>query len=661
MTASLDSPLDRDWLMAQFESLPFERVVMLPSEWAETKRYLPPSVTVLPGPFKFDVAPYLREILDCMSLDSPVREIVFMKGAQVCATTGILENAIGYFIEHVRTAPCMMITADAELSKLRVDSYITPMLQHSKLTHLIQSSDETNTRKRGKTEKKIEWIGGGFLIPFGAQNANKLRSASIQMMLRDEIDGWPDLVGKDGDPLKLSANRTAAYESSRKILDISTPLMEGQSKIARRFAQGDQRRYFVRCLHCGHAQYLKWRRMHEGGVISGIVWQKDEAGHLIPGSTRYLCEACQHPHTNDDKTKLLSPEYGAEWRPTAKPSSPDIRSYHLSALYSPVGMQSWDACAQSWLEAWDDENNRAKNLAILQVFYNNVLGEVFEVKGERTTFEAVSSHRRSWYRYGEIPNTHCEQYCGGPVLVVVCTVDVHADNLAVAVWGWCRDRRLLLLNYARVKGNTEKPDNPETWGELAELIESKVYEADDGREYAIQVTMIDSGYRTDTVYQFCAGYEGGVYPVKGRVMSPSHQREREFSDFATPMGTQAYGITVDMYKDRWAPALRSEWSGQGIQEPTFFNAPMDATDKQLKELTAETKVARIDQRTKERIGWEWLRPSGAANELWDLLIYANAALDIIAYDLCINQMELEAVNWPVVYETLLSYLPPPSK
>jgi len=641
---------EREWLAQRFDELPTEHIVISPSKWAEDRRYLPPSVTSLPGPYSYGVAPYLREIVDCLSVDSPVREIVIMKGVQIGATVGVLENAIGYYIDHVRTAPVMLVTADAELAKLRVDSYITPMLQYSGLDALIRSSDEKNTRKTGKTEKRIEWLGGGFLIPFGAQNANKLRSISIQMMLRDEIDGWPDSVGNNGDPIKLSADRTAAYEGSRKILDISTPLVKGQSKIAKRFAQGDQRRYFVCCLACGHPQHLRWRRQDEHGVVTGIVWETDDDGRLVPDSVRYRCERCSHPHTNDDKTRLLAPEHGAEWRPTAEPVSPDIRSYHISALYSPVGMQTWATCVAKWLDAWDEEHNRPRDMPALQVFYNNVLGEPFELRGQKVQFEAVSGHRRAWYRYGEVPNKTLETICSGPVLLLTCQVDVHKENLAVSVIGWCRDRRAILVDYWRYEGNTEQLDDPNTWGQLRQLIEKKEYVADNGWRYGIAVTLIDSGYRADDVYTFAAEYDSGVFPVKGRESPPKHALVREFSEFTTPLGTRAFGITVDIYKDRWSAALRREWNGEDIQPPGHFNAPSDASDRQLRELTVEVKSERIDKATGKRIGWEWRRPSGANNELWDLLVYSNAALEIFAVDYCINQLQLEAVNWSVFWD-----------
>lgn len=641
---------DVEWLARQFEELTVELDPVTPSEWAEKHRYLPPAVTSLPGYYRFDVAPYLREIVDCLSIDSPIREVAVMKGVQVCMTTGVIENGIGYYIAHVKTAPVMMVTADAELAKLRLESYITPMLHYSGLMDLIKSADETNKRKRGKTDKKIEWHGGGFLIPFGAQNANKLRSISVQILLRDEIDGWPIVVGKDGDPIKLSADRTAAYESSRKIVDLSTPLIKGQSKIAERFDLGDQRRYYVCCLRCGFSQVLRWRHTDpETGQVTGMAWET-EGGRLVLESVRYLCQNCGHAHTNDDKTKLLSPEFGAEWRPTAEPSTPYRRSYHINALYSPVGMQTWGACVQKWLEAWDEERARPRDMGRLQVFYNNVLGEPFEVRGEKLRFERVSEHRRREYCRGQIPNTFAKRRCASPILLLTCAVDVHKDNLAVAVFGWARDRRAFLIDYWKFEGDTEQLDDRDTWGRLRKLLEDHVYVADDGAKYRIQLTLIDSSYRADTVYRFCAEYAAGVAPIKGRVAPPKSATIKEFSAFKTPMGTTAYSITVDMYKDRLSGFLRRGWDPVDQQPDGHFNAPLDLGDKELKELTVEVKREKIEARTGKRLGFEWYRPSGARNELWDLLVYNSAALDLIAWDLCRNQLGLDFVNWPAFYD-----------
>jgi phage terminase large subunit GpA-like protein len=644
-----ETPAQREWLARQFEALTSELDAVSPSTWAESKRYLPPQVTPMPGYYRFELTPYLREPLDCLSVDSPVRELSVMKGVQLGLTVGVLENAIGYFIEHIKTAPMMLVTADSELAQLRMESYITPMLAHSDLDQLIRSSDETNTRRTGRTHKKLEWVGGGFLLPLGALNAAKFRSASIQILLRDEIDAWPDTVGKDGDPLRLTADRTTGYEPTRKIVDISTPLIKGQSKIAARFERGDQRRYFVCCLRCGHAQVLRWRRTNtETGEVTGIVWEM-ERGRLIQDSVRYLCEKCSHPHINDDKTRLLAPENGAQWRPTAEPFSPDHRSYHINALYSPVGMQTWASCVQQYLEAWDVENDRPRDLSKLQVFRNNVEGEPFELRGEQLRFESVSAHRRHSYSFGEIPNQWAVEACGSAVQLLTCAVDVHKDNLAVAVMGWCRGRRALLLDYFRFEGDTEQLDDPGSWGQLRELIDHE-YVADDGKRYRLQLTLIDSGFRAERVYEFASEWGVGVNPVKGRDTPPKNALVKEFSEFTTPMGTLAFTITVDLYKDRWSAALRRAWDGEDQQPQGTFNAPLNITDKQLRELTVEVKREKIERATGKRVGFEWFRPSGSNNELWDLLIYNNAALDLIAWNLCRQQLGMDAVSWQAFFD-----------
>ncbi len=634
----------RAWLGSQIEGLTTDIEVMTPSQWAEEKRYLPASNTALPGFYSFDVTPYLKEIVDCLSVDSPIRWVSVMKGVQLGLTVGVLENFIGYSIDHVKTAPVMLVTADAELAKLRMESYITPMIQHSGLEKNLKSSDEINGRKSAKTDKKIEWDGGGFLIPFGAKNANKLRSLSIRFLLNDEIDGWPPVVGKDGDPLKLVIDRTAAYEQSRKGLDISTPLLKGQSKIEARFKLGDQRRYKVCCLKCGFPQILRWKE-EKLGVRTGIVWET-QGGLLVVESVRYLCQNCQHAHTNDDKVRLLSPAHGAFWEPDprARPISPFHRSYHISALYSPVGMQTWATCVQKWLEAWDEDNNRSRNLAELQVFYNNVLGKPYKLVGEKVRADAVSAHRRDEYRFGEVPNHFAAEHCGSPILLLTCAVDVHADCLKVAIFGWCRGRRAFLIDYLTLEGNTEREDDPGTWVALEHLLDEKEYRGTDGKKYRLPLTFVDSGYRSDQVYSFCAKYDSGVAPIKGRDL-PSGPI-KEFSSFENQSGTLCYMLTVDLYKDRWSAALRREWDRHGLQPQGHFNAPHNVTEEQLRELTVETKVPKPGTEA----GYEWRRPSGAANELWDLLVYNSAALDIVAWDVCRNQLELDTVDWKVFFD-----------
>ena len=644
-----DHNLDHDdaaWVAGQVTALTDEKHTITVSQWAEEKRYLPKQVTSMPGFYSYEVAPYLREIADCLSMDSPVREFDLMKGAQIGATVGILENAIGYVIDHVKSAPVMLLTADAELAKLRVEGYITPMLQFSNLSHLIRSSDEGNTRKTGKTSKRIEWAGGGFLVPFGARNADKLRSISIQYLLEDECDAYPDIIGKDGDPQKLAEARTKSYQQTRKIARISTPLIHGRSRIARGFERGDQRYYYVPCKACHTMQRLRFKGEKEGtGERFGMVWETNEAGALVPGSARYLCEQCGHPHRNADKAYMLP---RGEWRATAKPRDPEHRSYHISALYSPVGMFDWDALVRDWIDAWDEEGNKPRSVGALQEFYNNNLGEPFRITGSRVRFASVSAHRRPEYRLGSIPNTYAARWSGSPVLFLLCTVDVHKKNLAVTVQGVCRDLRTYTIDYWRFEAPDGADDCSETtspvWGRLRTLLEETTYTADDGQRYSIALTLIDAGYANDTVSTFCSDYAAGVVPILGRDRPAKNQTIKEFAQFTTQAGTIGYRVLVDHYKDRLAPVLRREWSEDaGEQKRYHFNAPVDISDKQLKELTVETRREKVDENGNTT--YVWHRPGNARNELWDLLGYTHAGAEILAWRVCIEHFELETIDW----------------
>lgn len=640
MASLIDQESQKSWLADQFEKWTDELRVESPSALAERVRYLPKSVTPLPGFFSFSVCPYWREPLDCVGVESPVREITIKKGAQVCFTVAILENAQLYWIVHEKTAPCMMVTADDELANIRLTSYIIPMIQASGLDHLIVSADETNPRKTGKTNRKLEWLGGGSLLMQGARSAPKLRSVSIQNCQLDEADGAPRSVGKDGNLIALLRGRMAGFEDRRKFIKGSTPSIRGQSLIDEEFEKGDQRYYHVPCLGCGFLQILRWSRINpDTGERSGIVWDTDpETKRLIPGSVRYRCQECGHQHSNDDKIRMLDPANGAEWRATAIPVDPSFRSYHISALYSPVGMQTWEACVRMWLEAWDEEAGKPRDNDKLQTFYNNILGESFELKGEKLRFEQVSPHRRHAYtfchdesgkRVGLVPNKYALEHCGSQILILFCTVDVQGSWLAVGVFGWARGFRSFLLDCHRFDGDTEDTECPDTWGKVRSILETRIYEADDGARYRIQLTLVDAGFRQDTTFRFVREYSAGVVATKGRPLVRGGNL-KHFSPM--PASCVAFTILVDAYKERLSAFLKQSWEGFGLQPEGQFNAPLNATDAQLKELTVEVKREKVVNGV--RVGWEWHRPSGSRNELWDLSVMNAAGLDMIAHEVC---------------------------
>lgn len=641
-----------DWLLEQVEALTDEVNEAKPSEIAETLRYLPSSVSPNnPGPFSFDLTPYAKEIVDNFDINSPIRETTVLKGVQVAFTTSVLENIVLYLIEHVKTAPSMYVTADKELAEARIENYFLPMLEHSGLSDRIQSGDVGNSRKTGKTKNMLQWQGGGWMKPIGSLNAAKMRQDTILYMLKDELSGWPEAVGKDGDPDKLTDDRCKGLWERRKILRGSTPNLMDTDKTWKAYLRGDQRKYFVPCKHCGFFQYLAWGHPdpETGYKDYGIIWDLDMKGQLINESVRYRCMNCQREINEYDKRAMFAFDSGAEWRPTAAPKELNVRSYHLPAFYSATTMAPWYALVADFLEAYDPKNQRVKDIEKYKTYVNNVKGKPFQVTGFKLTRETVNALRRDYYHMGTVPNRAARLYSGGPVVFLTCQVDVHKEHLDVAVMGWSRGSRCHLIDYFLIQAVDATDENDPCWADLATHIEDKTYSSDhieiDGElEYKSAITFIDSRYASDAVLAFCEGYENGVFPILGISRQENFRNIAYFQKFTPSLGGVGYKITVDFYKDMLSTVLRREWSTEmGPQGKQHFSAPRNTTDAQLKELTTEYKKREKD--TKGNIKYVWYRPQNVRNELWDLLVYGHCAKDVMAHILCIDVWGEQEVNW----------------
>ena len=647
-----DEIIGAEWMVEQVNAMDDRIDRITPVRFNEENRYLPQGVTPRPGYIRFDLFPFMREILECFDPLSPVREVNLMKGVQTAYTT-LLESVLLYYIAHIKTQPVMYLTADKELAQARMEKNILPMINESGFGDLIQTADVGNTRKTGKSKNLLQWDGGGSLVYNGANNATKMRQESVPLMLKDELDGWKRSVGQDGNSDTLTDARLSAYWSVRKILRGSTPLLE-PSMIGEAYERGDQRKYMVLCRECSFPQELKQETINEKtGLVGGFRWDIED-GTLVLESVRYCCQECGHEHYEVDKERLFSTEHGAHWKATAKPREPGIRSYHLPAFYSPFGFRPWYKCISDYLESFDPETKQVKSISKFQEYYNNTLGVPFKVMGSKIRFTSVSAHRRAIYRAGDIPNTYAEKYSGSHILFTTCLVDVHKRNLAVSVMGWTRDARNYVIDYWRFERENDDDDCGEltspVWGRLRSVIEESKYIADDGRTYGIAMTLIDAGYANDTVVTFCSDYSFGVYPIIGRSRPGRAQTIKEFSEFKTQRGTMGYKIVVDHYKDRLAPVLRREWHEEaGEQSIYHFNAPVDLSDKQLKELTVESRREKVDPNSGETT-YFWHRPGNAPNELWDLLVYGHAAVEILAWLICIKHFELETIDWPQFWD-----------
>ena len=225
------------------------------SEWAEKNRYMSQKISRKVGNFSFENAPYCREICDCFSKNSSVREVAVMKGVQLGLTTSVIENAIGYMIDN-DAAPAMFVFPTDADCKAYKETKIDGLIDNSGLRKKIFAETENrNTRRTGDTAQKLDFS-NGFLKFVSARKGNALRSSHIKWLFLDELDGYPDEIKGEGSPIEIAVKRTDSYSEVRKICYNSTPILAHKSKINDLYLKGDQRKFFVPCPHCGKKQEL---------------------------------------------------------------------------------------------------------------------------------------------------------------------------------------------------------------------------------------------------------------------------------------------------------------------------------------------------------------------------------------------------------------------
>lgn len=573
--------------------------LMTVSQWSDQYRMLTSASASEPGKFRTVRVPYMEEIADHLGKTSDVWKIVVMKGAQL-GFTEMGNNWIGY-IMHLNPGPVIMVMPTDAAVKKNSRTRIKPMIDSTPV--LRDRVKAAGSKEAGNTVQSKEFP-GGVLIMIGANSPVGLSSTPAGNIFLDEVDRYPDSAGDEGSPVDLAEARASTF-SNKKIFEISTPTIEGESVVAAEFLEGDQRYYNVPCRHCSELFVI---------TFDLITWVEGK-----PETAGCACPNCGGMHYERDKTFMLAKENGAKWIPTAEPSDPLIRSYHLSGLYSPAGWLSWVQVARKFLKIKGDANKE-------KTFTNTILGETYKIKGDVPDFENLYNRRES-YAVGSVPS---------PVYFLTMGVDVQADRLECEVVGWCIGRETYSIQYTVLNGDTSKP---EVWGHLKDLINTQ-FEHADGILLPIKLTCVDSGYNTKTVYDFCSsmGYDR-VIPVKGMdsldVMVSIPKTLTVTKGGKKTGSAKVWGVGVSLLKSELYGFLKltakeNETPGEPDVYPAGYCHFPEYDRNYFKMLTAEQLQLLKNKRTK-KVSYEWVKKQDR-NEALDCRIYARAASYLLGVD-----------------------------
>lgn len=562
------------------------------SEWSDKYRILTSESSAKPGRWRTSRVPFLKQIMDDLSPMSPINEVVVMKGVQLGFTESGL-NMVGAYID---LDPCaiMYVMPTIEMSKGISESRIDPMVENcDSLRRKIRPAKEKDS---GNTKLKKQYP-GGVLVLAGANSAASLRSRPVKVLVLDEVDGYPLNVDKEGSPISLAEKRTSTYGAQRKIYKLSTPTLYGQSVIEPEFEATDKRYYFVPCPHCGAIQHLQWVQMR---------W--------TPGnydSVRYECEHCEEHIEERFKTQMLE---AGKWIATAPENAKKNKTgYHLNSLYSPLGWLSWSQIVEEWEKAQKDVN-------LLQVFVNTILGETWKEKGDAPEWEMLFN-KREQYKPNVVPNE---------VVLLTMGVDVQGNRIEMEIVGWCEGKKSYSIDYRILEGDTSSSSS-EVWKALLAVV-NETFVREDGNQMQIRLTCLDSGFNTQTVYNFCRDFGGSrVVPVKGNknqpVISQNPTQVDTLKNGKRVGSVRLWNIGVGIVKSELYGWLKQNKSETGIAPDGYCYFP-EYGPNYFKGLVSEQLQFRL---VKGYRVYEWVKIF-ERNEPLDCRVYARAASHILGID-----------------------------
>jgi len=545
------------------------------SQWSDKERRLSPESSAEPGRWRTARAPYLEGVLNVVN-EKGITEACWMKSAQVGATES-LNNIVGYFIDQ-DPAPILLVQPTLEMGQAWSKDRLAPMLRDTPA--LRDKVKDSKSRDSGNTMLHKTFPGGHITIS-GANSPASLASRPIRITLFDEVDRFPPSAGTEGDPIKLGRKRSTTYHN-RFSFEMSTPT-DQNSRIAKSFENSDQRYYMMPCPHCD--EKIKF-------IFDHLHWPKDDNGNHLPMEAKYYCQCCGGEIDDAMKRDMLA---RGEWVAT-KPFN-GRAGFHINELYSP--WVRFSEMAASFVEAYKDPE-------LLKTFTNTSLGEIFIEGGEGA--DAASLISRCEQYEAEVPDG---------VVLLTAGVDVQDDRLEIEVVGWGESYESWNIDYRAFYGDTSKPD---VWKQLDTFLQRDWQSASRGT-IRIAGTGIDTGYRTQTVYEFCATrWSRRVFAMKGigTVGTPVVNKPSRVG----PWKTRLFGVGTNSAKSAIYARLRIASAGPG-----FSHFPASREQGYFDMLTAEHAVQKKLQGKMVRV--YVLKKDGTRNEALDCRVYAFAAYEIL--------------------------------
>lgn len=555
-------------------------------EWAEQYRILSSKGSAEPGRWRNERTPYLKEIMSCLSANSPEEYVVFVSGTQLGKTECIL-NWAGEVI-HLMPGPMGIVQSTLGSGEIFSKQRLQPMIDCTPV--LFDRVAKSREREAGNTTMMKEFPGGSVNI-MTANSEDSLRSKPIRFLALDEVDMYP------GWTISKAIERTETF-SNRKIFLCSSPKKLADSLIWAEYLMSDQREYHLPCPDCDHLQTIKWKN---------IKFQYSKKSFKLQGEVLLACENCGSLIPENKKLDMLQNGVWIPGNPEGK-----YPGFRLPQLYSVLGSSKWRSAVNKHLKI--KQKKKKGNPTYIEdreTWTNDVLAEPWEeAENPVTSWETLFNRREDF----------TEELLNEKIILLTAGIDIQDDRIEVQVLGFGQDYETFVVEYKTFHGTLS---DLEIWSHLDEFL-LKSYRHPAGQRMRIMSAAIDTGgHYPAKVYEFTktryipkVRY---VFSTKGSstynqpiVKAPSKQQ-----------GAYLFVVGTDTAKDHLNECLKTELPGPG-----YVHFPLTMPESYFHQLCSERKVTEWFKGKRRAV---WKNTSRARNEALDTFVYGICALYILQY------------------------------
>lgn len=476
---------------------------MKPSEWAEAYRTLPRTQSSIEGPWSNANAPYLRLIMDLITMPGII-QVNVQKPPQVGVSEAI-RNLLGWIADRAPD-PAGLCLPGQEKGREVIADRIIPLFTHTpRLQPLLP--DHKQDIKKGE----ITLANGWHCYLMWAGSAASTSTHPIRWGFNDEVDKYPRITGRETDAITLTWERGKTFEDRRRQMNTSSPA-PGVSRIEMLVEDSSVKLFFhVPCPHCGEFSRMVWAQLkYQKFPEAKTKRKRADLVKNTPGAVWYECPRCNRRIEESAKIEMASrgrwmSEDGTVTDAEAVPRWPDGTRAGVCIDPFYVKWIPWSDLVAQWIVA-------AGDLQKTMDFHTQGLGQNYHVHIEQTddSFFAAKSARAT------LPELVVPRWAAK----VLVAIDTQHDHFWAVVRAWGPAMQSARLWHGRL----------DTFDELDALCFRTLWKFD-GDAYPpllAELVLIDSGgtrlageqmSRTAEVYRWAFGRQQvgptQVRPIKG--------------------------------------------------------------------------------------------------------------------------------------------------